>query len=307
MKKVIENTAYWVGILTLGIVVGVGIKIVGAWVEPNQMPPGGNIAAPLNTGNIGQAKVGGLTLNVGGSTYGLIVDKGLVGIGVTAPGEKLEVNGNIKLTGDTSGNPAYKITNVIAPTGNSDVATKGYVDAAGGSGEGSNGEYTNKIPDATPPNAYSEICFKGGTTKYDNHSSSETTQGGNCVPGDPGFVIEKNTRGKANHDEARFSCVSLGMRLPEMDEFSFAMKHASEAGINATTTNSTSWNTDNFEHASNGVYMLQNGGATGSSVFIGSLFPDGSVFAGGMWDNDTPHALGGGAVYRDKVKYRCVR
>lgn len=133
IKKTLEKTAYWTGILTLGIVVGITVKAVSAWVEPNQMPPGGNIAAPLNTGEAGQSKQGGLTLNIGGATYGLIIDKGLVGIGTVAPGEKLEVNGNIKLSGNT---PTYKITNVANPTDSSDVATKGYVDGLGGSGSG---------------------------------------------------------------------------------------------------------------------------------------------------------------------------
>lgn len=95
MKKLVENIAYWVGILTLGIIVGLTIKAVSAWVEPDQMPPEGNIAAPLNAGNVGQAKQGGLTLNIGGAAYGLIVDKGLVGIKTTNPQTDLDVNGDI--------------------------------------------------------------------------------------------------------------------------------------------------------------------------------------------------------------------
>jgi hypothetical protein len=59
------------------------------------MPPGGNIAAPLNTSNVGQSKQGGLTLNIGGATYGLIVDKGFVGIQTSTPQAELDVNGNI--------------------------------------------------------------------------------------------------------------------------------------------------------------------------------------------------------------------
>lgn len=53
---------------------------------------------------------------------------GNLGIGTTTPSEVLEVNGNIKLSGATA---TYKITNVATPTASSDVATKGYVDAAG--------------------------------------------------------------------------------------------------------------------------------------------------------------------------------
>jgi len=96
MKNLIKNAAYWAGMLVLGVALGVTIKIVGAWVEPDQMPPGGNIAAPLNTGNVGQTKLGGLILNTGGSVYGLIVDKGLVGIKTTTPQAELDVNGDIR-------------------------------------------------------------------------------------------------------------------------------------------------------------------------------------------------------------------
>jgi len=55
-----------------------------------------------------------------------LVVQGNVGIGTITPSEKLEVSGNIKLSGATS---TYKITNVATPTASSDVATKEYVDA----------------------------------------------------------------------------------------------------------------------------------------------------------------------------------
>lgn len=53
--------------------------MVFAWTEPGSAPPGGNVAAPLNVGNIGQSKEGGLILGtncVGECTNGLIIDKG---------------------------------------------------------------------------------------------------------------------------------------------------------------------------------------------------------------------------------------
>ncbi len=60
----------------------------------------------------------------------IIQATGRVGIGTAAPGEKLEVNGNIKLSGPSP----RAVTNVDLPVNNTDVATKQYVDAATGSG-----------------------------------------------------------------------------------------------------------------------------------------------------------------------------
>lgn len=81
-----------------------------AWDEPVVPPPGGNIPAPLNTGDTSQIKQGPLSLNVlGASPTGLIVNRdavflnGNVGIGTTSPsvGEealKLDVEGAIGAT-----------------------------------------------------------------------------------------------------------------------------------------------------------------------------------------------------------------
>src|SRR3989338_6585981 len=67
--------------------------------EPSSPPPGSNTPAPLHVGAAGQTKTGGLILNTGGASYGLIVDKGNVGIGTVNPSAKLEVSGDVKATG----------------------------------------------------------------------------------------------------------------------------------------------------------------------------------------------------------------
>lgn len=303
LKNMLEKSAYWSGILVLGIIVGVSVKMVDAWVEPNQMPPGGNIAAPINTGNIGQSKQGGLTLNIGGATYGLIIDKGLVGIGTTAPGEKLEVNGNIKLSGDTSGNPAYKITNVAAPINSSDVATKGYVDAldTGGSSTtntidnsltGNSGLYSNTIVDTTPGNPYTEVCIKNSNLLFDQHNESSSTQGGNCVPGDIGYIIEKNENPAARWTLAKVECLKKGMRLPESFEWQLACLNNDSAGLSKMI------GSNEFEWTGNTALML-----------LGNY--DGGTYAptAGGYNNCDQGNRGGIVSYQGSPEYayRCVR
>ena len=69
-----------------------------AFSEPSSPPPGSNTPAPLHVGAAGQTKTGGLILNTGGASYGLIVDKGNVGIGTVNQSAKLEVSGDVKAT-----------------------------------------------------------------------------------------------------------------------------------------------------------------------------------------------------------------
>jgi len=100
---------------------------------------------------------------------GIWNSSGNVGIGTTTPSEKLEVAGNIKLSGAS---PTYKLTNVAVPTASADVATKGYVDAAVGScpsGFTAIGSYCIQTDEAPggPMNwfAASDYC-------YDNYSGA---------------------------------------------------------------------------------------------------------------------------------------
>lgn len=85
------------------VICSVAAFYAAAWTEPTAVAPGNNASTPLDTSNVGQTKVGGLVLNTGAATYGLIVQSGNVGIGTATPGAKLEVAGQIKMTGGTPG------------------------------------------------------------------------------------------------------------------------------------------------------------------------------------------------------------
>ena len=82
MKKYLKNFLYWFGMFFIGLVFGFTLKNSLAWVEPSDQ---GNILTFINSGGAAQSKLGGLALNVSGALVGLVVDKGLVGIGTTNP------------------------------------------------------------------------------------------------------------------------------------------------------------------------------------------------------------------------------
>jgi hypothetical protein len=79
-----------------------------AWTEPTSTPPYGNISAPINVSSQGQIKYGGLLLNLGGATTGLIVANGNVGIGTTSPDATLHVEGDVKI-GGLINQPSYNL------------------------------------------------------------------------------------------------------------------------------------------------------------------------------------------------------
>src|SRR3989344_4767284 len=105
-KEIIS--AVKISILSLALVLGV--SSIYAWTGPASAPPGGNVAAPLNAGNDAQPKGGGLLLNSAGGAYGLIVYRGLVGIGTATPQSILHINSGgdprISITGGTAGSTA---------------------------------------------------------------------------------------------------------------------------------------------------------------------------------------------------------
>lgn len=84
------------------------------------------------------------------------------------------------------------------------------------------GMYNNRIILSTYPAAYTEICFKNGSVYNDQHTAGQSTSGGNCLPGDIGFVIEQNLRTAQKWEYAKVTCTSNNMRLPEVFEWKYA-------------------------------------------------------------------------------------
>ncbi|OYV27488.1 MAG: hypothetical protein B7W98_01680, partial [Parcubacteria group bacterium 20-58-5] len=109
----------------IALVVGAVLLSIGvqafAFTQPSTSPPNGDASAPLDTSANAQAKTGGLLLNTGGATNGLIVQSGNVGIGTVSPGAKLEIDGttaqpvlSIGDSGIDNGN-TYGMVNLTRP------------------------------------------------------------------------------------------------------------------------------------------------------------------------------------------------
>lgn len=87
------------GILTTSFL---AVFYVVAWQEPTDIPPGGNVSAPLNSSNIGQSKEGGLILGTNcvlPCENALIIDKGNICIGADCR-DSWPVGGGVIITYD---------------------------------------------------------------------------------------------------------------------------------------------------------------------------------------------------------------
>ena len=65
---------------------------------------------------------------------------------------------------------------------------------------------------------YTEVCVRPTGLEFDIHAAAEPTTGGNCEPGDLGWIIERFERedgAAATWARARLACLQSGMRLPE--------------------------------------------------------------------------------------------
>lgn len=151
--------------------------------------------------------------------------------------------------------------------------------------------YDNRVPDFTHAAAFIEVCFKGGEQLVDENDAGSSTAGGNCLPGDVGFIMEREERPAAAWYRAKSNCLKRGMRLPETFEYKLVCWQASSIGI-VDMENDWEW-------ASNQSLVTPHGSGGGGSIV--PLLGGGSCRIGHIgWiaRADDVHAA---------YAYRCVR
>lgn len=167
------------------------------------------------------------------------------------------------------------------------LQTTAAVQVIGGSANA--GLYDNRIVEMVPPLPFSEICIKNGQVFGDIHVGSESTSGGNCGPGDIGFVIERNQRAAVNWEDARLNCRLASLRLPEPFEFLYSCNNAGTFGLNNMT--------GDWEWASNGVIPLVGSVAAVVASALGEINCNSGSFGWVATNNEAPSSF----------TYRCVR
>lgn len=99
-------------VLSAAVIFSGGVIIAyGSWYYTGNQPTAGNLGVPIDTTSFSsQDKAGGLKVNTDGASVGLIVSDdrsktwdsyytGIVGIGTNSPFEKLDLKGNLKISG----------------------------------------------------------------------------------------------------------------------------------------------------------------------------------------------------------------
>ncbi len=156
------------------------------------------------------------------------------------------------------------------------------------------GLYSNTIADLSPTQAFTEICFKAGAMHFDIHVAGESTTGGNCLPGDTGWIIdrfERESGAAQDWTSARALCLMDGMRLPEPFEIQLTCDNADMFAVSDLL--------DDEEWATNEVSTLFTG--SGGRGEIATTLPAGSC------DGLFFRWVGRSSNDREKVQFRCVR
>ena len=155
------------------------------------------------------------------------------------------------------------------------------------------GQYANVISRLKPPAAYAEVCFKEGSMMADLHASSESPNGGNCAPGDLGWIIEKYEREAECWHEAKATCLKEGMRLPEAFEYHVSCDNGTVLELSAMT--------GNYEWAANAAFPIADSGGRGSG--LGATILGNLGCGNGTWD----WVARSDADQCDSRPFRCVR
>ncbi len=93
ISRFVKNISFILAVVTASGVLSYGV--LAAWTEPVNIPPEGNISAPIDAGPISQVKEGGLKVNAlttgASSGTALLVPNGNTGVGTDTPIAKLDV------------------------------------------------------------------------------------------------------------------------------------------------------------------------------------------------------------------------
>ena len=127
--------------------------------------------------------------------------------------------------------------------------------------------YNNRIIEMSHDIPFTEVCFKDKKTQVDIHDAGESTAGGNCLPGDLGYIIERVQRPRDSWDKAVQTCLqNNGMRLPLFFEWQLSCRYRTDWGLESffeSQGQSAGW-----EWTSNSVMPMVLRGNSGVAILI---------------------------------------